>query len=136
MLRGMRTLFLRVPRSADSAQQVALALERHRAVTQVYYPGLPKHPGHAVARAQMDGGFGPLLSFRVEGGEPAARAVAARLALFRDATSLGGVESLVEHRASVEGPDTPVPLDLLRLSIGIEDPADLVRDLEVALDAV
>jgi cystathionine gamma-synthase len=132
----MRTLYLRVPRSAASAQRVAEALDRHRRVTGVYYPGLPKHPGHEIARAQMDGAFGPLLSFCVEGGEAAARAVAGRLELFRDATSLGGVESLVEHRASVEGPDTPVPSDLLRLSIGIEDPADLIRDLESALDAL
>jgi cystathionine gamma-synthase len=136
LLRGMRTLYLRVPRSAASAQRVAEALDRHRRVTGVHYPGLPKHPGHEIARAQMDGAFGPLLSFCVEGGEAAARAVAGRLELFRDATSLGGVESLVEHRASVEGPDTPVPSDLLRLSIGIEDPADLIRDLESALDAL
>jgi cystathionine gamma-synthase len=81
----------------------------------------------------MSGGFGPLVAFRVRGGEGAARALAARLRVFRQASSLGGVESLVEHRASVEGLDTPVPPDLLRLSIGIEDPADLVADLESAL---
>jgi cystathionine gamma-synthase len=83
----------------------------------------------------MEGGFGPLVSFQVRGGEKRARAVASSLTIFKRATSLGGVESLVEHRASVEGPGTPVPDDLLRLSIGIEDPEDLVADLEAALDA-
>jgi len=136
LLRGMRTLYLRVPRSAANAQAVAEALARHPAVRRVFYPGLAGHPGHDVARAQMQGGFGPLLSFRVRDGEAAARALAARLTLFRDATSLGGVESLVEHRASVEGAGSALPLDLLRLSIGIEAPEDLVRDLESALDAL
>lgn len=135
LLRGMRTLFLRVGRSAANAMQVATGLERHPAVLRVHYPGLPGHPGHTLARRQMEGGFGPLVSFRVRGGETAARAVAARLALFRDATSLGGVESLVEHRASVEGHGTQAPRDLLRLSIGIEDPADLLADLESALSS-
>ncbi len=133
LLRGMRTLFLRVARSAASAQRVAEALVSHPGVEQVFYPGLPDHPDHAVAARQMQGGFGPLVSFRVAGGASTAREVAAKLRLFKDATSLGGVESLVEHRAPVEGPGTRVPDDLLRLSIGIEDPDDLVADLRQAL---
>jgi cystathionine gamma-synthase len=133
LLRGMRTLFLRVSASCRGAQRVAEALAAHAGVTRVFHPGLEDHPGHAVAARQMHGGFGCLVSFRVPGGEAAARRVAERLELFRDATSLGGVESLVEHRASVEGEGTPVPDDLLRLSVGIEDPDDLVEDLRAAL---
>jgi len=134
LLRGMRTLYLRVAQSAATALHIAHGLERNAAVTRVYYPGLASHPAHAIACSQMQDGFGPLISFQVPGGEERARAIAARLQLFRDATSLGGVESLVEHRASVEGSHTPVPRDLLRLSIGIEDPNDLLADLEAALD--
>lgn len=134
LLRGMRTLFLRVEASARGALRVAEHLAEHPKVSRVHYPGLPTHPGHAVAAAQMQGGFGPLVSFQVGGGEARARRVAARLSLFADASSLGGLESLVEHRASVEGPGTPVPDDLLRLSIGIEDPEDLVADLDAALE--
>jgi cystathionine gamma-synthase len=133
LLRGMRTLFLRVARSAANAQRVAEALASHPGVEQVFYPGLPDHPDHAIAARQMQGGFGPVVSFRVAGGASTARVVAAKLRLFKDATSLGGVESLVEHRAPVEGRGTRVPDDLLRLSIGIEDPDDLVADLRQAL---
>ena len=133
LLRGMRTLFLRVPRSAESALRIAERLAAHPAVAEVYYPGLPSHPGHAVAARQMSGGFGMLLSFRPRGGEAAAKQVAGSLRLFRNATSLGGVESLVEHRAPVEGPGTRVPDDLLRLSIGIEAVEDLLADLDRAL---
>ncbi|UCE84848.1 MAG: PLP-dependent transferase, partial [Deltaproteobacteria bacterium] len=133
LLRGMRTLYLRVPASSRGAQRVAEALVEHPKVIEVLYPGLPSHPGHAVAARQMHGGFGPMLSFRVAGGEPAARAVASALRLVKQATSLGGVESLIEHRASVEGPETELPGDLLRLSVGIEDPEDLVADLGQAL---
>ena len=133
LLRGMRTLFLRVPAAARNAQRVAEALARQPAVTEVLYPGLPDHPGHAVAAQQMSGGFGMVVSFRLRGGADAARQVAGALEVFRNATSLGGVESLVEHRAPVEGRGTNVPPDLLRLSLGIEDPADLVADLEQAL---
>ena len=97
------------------------------------YPGLPDHPGHAVAARQMTGGFGGMLSIRHRDGEAAAVATAARVAVFKRATSLGGVESLIEHRASIEGSLTPVPTDLLRLSIGLENPDDLIDDLEQAL---
>ncbi len=133
LLRGMRTLFLRVPAAARSAQVVAESLARNPGVVEVLYPGLPDHPGHAIACRQMAGGFGMMVSFRPTGGEAAARRVVAALRIFRNATSLGGVESLVEHRAPVEGPGTSVPLDLIRLSIGIEDVSDLVEDLEQAL---
>ena len=136
LLRGMRTLYVRVRWSAQSAQRIAEALASHPALSQVLYPGLPTHQGHDIAARQMDGGFGMVVSFRLRGGAPAARQLAGTLELFRNATSLGGVESLVEHRAPVEGPGTPVPDDLIRLSIGIEDPDDLIADLERALAVV
>ncbi|MEZ5143791.1 MAG: PLP-dependent transferase [Acidimicrobiales bacterium] len=105
------------------------------AVAEVRYPGLPGHRGHELAARQMDGGFGMLVSVRVHGGDTAARRVLRRLELFTDATSLGSTESLVEHRIRVEGEGSPVPADLLRLSIGLEHPDDLVADLTAALDA-
>ncbi len=132
VLRGLRTLPLRMQAHAEGAAHLAAWLARHPAVADVRYAGLPDHPGHAVAASQMRG-FGGMLSFRLRGGAEAAAAVAASTRLFRQATSLGGVESLIEHRAAVEGPDSPVPADLLRLSVGIEHPADLERDLETAL---
>src|SRR5712691_7611372 len=133
LLRGMRTLYPRVERACHSAMRIAEAMAAHPLVLEVLYPGLPSHPGHDVAARQMAGGFGGMLSIRVKGGEAAAIATAARVALWKRATSLGGVESLVEHRASVEGAGSPVPPDLLRLSVGIEDPDDLIADLEAAL---
>jgi cystathionine gamma-synthase len=132
--RGMRTLFLRVRASCAAAAMLAERLSRHPRVGQVLYPGLPGHPGHEAAVRQMEGGFGGMLSIRVAGGEAAAVAVAARVRVWKRATSLGGVESLLEHRASVEGPDTRTPGDLLRLSVGIESPDDLAADLEAALE--
>ena len=134
LLRGMRTIFLRVPAACRGAQRVAEALHEHAAVEQVLYPGLADHPGHEIAARQMQNGFGSLLSFRPAGGEARAREVMNRLTVFRDATSLGGLESLVEHRARIEGKHSPLPPDLLRLSIGIEDPEDLVSDLIQALE--
>jgi cystathionine gamma-synthase len=133
--RGMRTLAVRVRRQSASALAIARALEGHPAIAAVLYPGLPSHPAHAVAARQMRDGFGGMLAIRVAGGAPNALAVAGRLRLFTRATSLGGVESLVEHRASVEPPESPVPRDLLRLSIGLEDPGELLDDLLAALDA-
>jgi cystathionine gamma-synthase len=129
----MRTLFLRVPAAAENAQRVAEALACHPGVDEVMYPGLPDHPRHDVAARQMTGGFGMMVSFRPKGGAAAARRLVAALKVFRNATSLGGVESLVEHRAPVEGPGTNVPDDLIRLAIGIEDADDLLADLEQAL---
>lgn len=133
LLRGMRTLFLRVRAASANALEIAQRLEGHPAVAQVLYPGLPSHPGHGVATRQMTSGFGGMLSLRLAGGEAAARGVVAHLRLFRRATSLGSVESLAEHRASVEGPDSLCPPDLVRLSVGIEPIADLLDDLLQAL---
>jgi cystathionine gamma-synthase len=133
LLRGMRTLFLRVRCASASAQRIAEHFAKHPHIEAVLYPGLRDAPGHAVAAKQMHGGFGGMLSIRVRGGEAAAIATAAHVALWKRATSLGGTESLVEHRASVEGAGTPAPPDLLRLSVGIEDAGDLIADLEQAL---
>ena len=133
LLRGMRTLHLRVRAACASAQRLAEHFHGHPRVAEVLYPGLPSCQGHTVAQAQMQGGFGGMLSIRARGGEAAAIAVAARTQLWKRATSLGGTESLIEHRASVEGAGTPAPPDLLRLSVGVEDGADLIQDLEQAL---
>lgn len=133
LLRGMRTLFLRVARCSENAMAIARHFEGHAAVEAVLYPGLERHAGHAIARKQMQGGFGGMLSLRVKGGRQAALRCTGKLNCFLRATSLGGVESLVEHRASVEGPDSPIPDDMLRLSVGIEDVEDLITDLETAL---
>lgn len=134
LLRGMRTLELRVKAASRSAMAVAEALQHHPALVEVLYPGLPDNPYHDLAKQQMHGGFGGMVSIRVKGGQQAAIDTAARLKVFKRATSLGGVESLVEHRASIEGEGTPVPDDLLRLSIGIEALEDLIGDLQQALD--
>ena len=133
LTRGLRTLDLRVRAASDNAMELASRLSNHGAVSAVLYPGLPHHPGHDVARRQMKGGFGGMLSIRVRGGAEAAIATAARVRLWKRATSLGGVESLIEHRASIEGAGSPCPPDLLRLSAGIEDVEDLWRDIDDAL---
>ncbi len=133
LLRGMRTLVLRVRQSSASAGDIAAHFARHRKLAAVLYPGLPDHPGHAIAARQMRDGFGAMLSIRVAGGREAALDVGSRVKIWKRATSLGGVESLIEHRASVEGPYSKVSPDLLRLSVGIEDAGDLITDLEQAL---
>ena len=133
LLRGMRTLDVRVKSASQSAAALALRLTGHPKVTSVLYPGLPDHPGHALAARQMQGGFGGMLSIRVKGGEEAAIRAAARVQLWKRATSLGGVESLIEHRASVEDASSLCPPDLLRLSVGLEDPDDLYTDLHSSL---
>jgi cystathionine gamma-synthase len=133
LTRGLRTLDLRVRAAAGNAMELANRLSNHAAVSAVLYPGLPHHPGHDVARRQMKGGFGGMLSIRVRGGPEAAIATAARVGLWKRATSLGGVESLIEHRASIEGAGSPCPPDLLRLSAGVEDVEDLWRDIDDAL---
>ena len=135
LMRGMRTLFPRVAWACRSAQTLAERLAAHPMVAEVLYPGLPSFAGHAAAKKQMTGGFGGMLSVRVKGGERAAIATAARVELWKRATSLGGVESLIEHRASIEGPGTPCPTDLLRLSVGVEEASDLFDDLDQALRA-
>jgi cystathionine gamma-synthase len=133
--RGMRTLFLRVHRASDTALAIATRFHQHPALTSVLYPGLPSHPGHQIAARQMSGGFGGMLSIRLAGGAGHAAAVLGAVRVFKRATSLGGVESLIEHRGVTEGPSSPVPADLLRLSVGIEAAVDLIADLEAALSA-
>lgn len=135
LIRGMRTLHLRVAQACVSAIELARRLQKHPAVAEVLYPGLPTHPGHAIAARQMRDGFGGMLSIRVRGGEAAAIAAAANVRLWKRATSLGGIESLIEHRASIEGAGSPCPTDLLRLSTGIEDVDDLFGDLDRSLTA-
>ena len=131
--RSLATLPLRVRTQAANAMSVARFLAADRRVERVHYPGLETHPAHEQARRQMHDGFGALLSFQVPGGEADAMAVVARTRLFTRATSLGGVESFIEHRASVEGPHTTTPPNLIRLSIGLENAADLIEDLDAAL---
>jgi cystathionine gamma-synthase len=133
LLRGMRTLYPRVRTAVATAQFLAEKLVGNPRIEEVLYPGLPDSPGHAIAARQMQGGFGAMLSIRVKGGEEAAVRLAAHVKVWKRATSLGGVESLMEHRASVEGPTSPIPKDLLRLSVGIEDRGDLLADIEQAL---
>ncbi|HTW35443.1 MAG TPA: aminotransferase class V-fold PLP-dependent enzyme [Rhizomicrobium sp.] len=135
LLRGMRTLYPRVRMAVANAQFLAEKLAGNSRLEEVLYPGLPDFSGHAVAARQMHGGFGGMLSIRVKGGEAAAVRLAAHVKVWKRATSLGGVESLMEHRASVEGPNSPIPKDLLRLSVGVEDRGDLLADLEQALQA-
>jgi cystathionine gamma-synthase len=137
-LRGIKTLALRMERHSDNAELVVQMLQAHPKVSKVYYPGLAGHPGHEVAAKQMRR-FGGMVSFSHVDGEQAALDVAARTKLFILAESLGGIESLVEHpgrmtHASTAGSTLQVPADLLRLSVGIEDPADLINDLRTALD--
>ena len=132
-LRGIETLPCRVRVHSENAMALAQFLERHPKVEAVHYPGLPQHPGHVIARRQMCGGFGGMLSFQVRGGREEAMSVAARCELFIRATSLGGTHSLIEHRASIEGPDTKTPQNLLRVSVGLEHIDDLMADLTAAL---
>jgi cystathionine gamma-synthase len=117
---------------SENAMRVAEFLAQHRKVESVHYPGLRSHPGYEIARRQMSM-FGGMLSFQVKDGRDAAMSVAATTKIFIRATSLGGVESLIEHRASIEGPGTTSPENLLRLSIGLENADDLIEDLDQAL---
>ena len=132
LIRGMRTLFVRVNKAADSALAIARRLEQHPRVEKVLYPGLQSHTGHEIARRQMDG-FGAMLSICVKGGMAEAGRVIRALKIFLPATSLGGVESLAEHRKVIEGEDSPIPDNLIRISVGIESTDDLIDDLEQAL---
>ncbi len=132
LLRSLATLPVRVRAQSATAAKLATWLAAHPRVERVNYPGLPSHPGHAIAMRQMASGGG-MLSFEVRGGFDAARAVAGRLKLITRATSLGGVESLIEHRKPIEGPDSPTPDSLLRFSVGLEHADDLLADLEQAL---
>ena len=130
--RGIASLPCRMRQQTASATMIAEFLATHAKVEATHYPGLPSHPGHAVAASQMKL-FGGMVSVQPKGSAAHSMAVAARLKIFTIATSLGGVESLVEHRKSIEGPDSPTPDNLLRLSVGLEDPNDLVEDLKQAL---
>lgn len=132
LMRGLRTLALRVIKSSENALKIAKAMASHPKIQSVLYPGLPDHPQHDIARAQMIQGFGGLLSILVDGDRQTALDVAGQLNLFHRATSLGGVESLVEHRFTIE-PHTGIPENLLRLAVGIEDADDLIADLNAAL---
>lgn len=137
LLRSLPTLPVRVRAQTANAAKIAAFLHTHPGVEVVHYPGLESHPGHEIAAKQMHGGFGGMLSVQIKGahdGKTEAMAVAAKVKLFTRATSLGGIESLIEHRASVEGPDTPTPQNLLRLSIGLENADDLIEDLAQALE--
>ena len=130
--RGIASLPCRLRQHTHNAEMVAAFLDSHARVEATHYPGLPAHPGHDVAARQMQL-FGGMVSFQVQGSAADALAVAGRLRIFTQATSLGGVESLVEHRKSVEGPESPTPDNLLRLSVGLEHATDLVEDLRQAL---
>ena len=133
LMRSLPTLPVRMRAHCDNAMKVAGFLQQHRKVGTVHYPGLEDSPFHALAKRQMKG-FGGMLSFEVVGGKEAAMRVAASLEIFTRATSLGGVESLIEHRASIEGPQSRTPQGLLRASIGLEHPDDLIEDLARALN--
>ena len=132
LLRSIRTLHLRIRAQSENAMKVATFLSRHPKVEAVHYPGLEGHPGRNIAARQMEP-FGGMVSFQPKGGQDAAMGVAARVKIFTRATSLGSAESLIEHRASIEGPGTRTPDDLLRLSIGLEHADDLIEDLAQAL---
>jgi cystathionine gamma-synthase len=133
LMRGLRTLFVRYRQSSANAMAIARHFEHHPKIDKVLYPGLASHPGHKVAQRQMTDGFGGMLSLLVRGGFAEAQRLCTRLRVVVPATSLGGVESLAEHRKSVEGPQSPVPDNLVRFSIGIEHPDDLVADIAQAL---
>ena len=134
ILRGIRTLHLRMSAHSERACKIAQYLEEHPRVEAVHYPGLTGHAGHEIAARQMSG-FGGMLSFQVGAGEKEAMEVAARVRLFIRATSLGGTQSLIEHRASIEGPQSETPANLLRVSVGLENVDDLVGDLAQALES-
>ncbi|NJO41566.1 MAG: aminotransferase class I/II-fold pyridoxal phosphate-dependent enzyme [Cyanobacteria bacterium CRU_2_1] len=134
VLRGVQTLPYRMRGHCHNAMQIAEFLSQHSAIDTVHYPGLLTHPGYPIAAQQMIGGFGGMLSVQVKGGRTNAFAVAAKVKIFTRATSLGGVESLIEHRASIEGAATKTPENLLRLSIGLEHIDDLIADLTQALE--
>src|ERR1700744_3323776 len=132
LVRSIKTLPYRMAGHVKNAQLLAEWLQKQPPVESVLYPGLPGHPGHEVAKQQMSG-FGGMLSVCFKGGESEAKKVINNLKLFAQATSLGGVESLIEHRASVEGPDTKTPFNLLRISVGLEHIDDLIADFEQAM---
>jgi len=134
IMRGLRTLACRMRVHCDNAMAIANALDGHPALSRIHYPGLGDDPGHAVAKRQMSA-FGGMMSIRVKAGQNAAMKILSQVKVFTRATSLGGVESLIEHRASSEGPGSRTPTDLLRLSIGLEHPDDLLADIKQAIES-
>ncbi|MBG6161322.1 trans-sulfuration enzyme family protein [Roseibium album] len=136
LLRGLRTLALRVERMNSNAIDLARSLEAHPKVKTVLYPGLKSHPQHSLAKSQMTNGFGSLMSIMIDGGKDESLKVAGALDIFQRATSLGGTESLVEHRFTIEGEGSGIPENLLRLSIGIEHGNDLIADFDQALTTI
>jgi cystathionine gamma-synthase len=133
LTRGLRTLDVRVKAQSKSAEILARRLAKHAAISAVLYPGLADSSGHRIAASQMMGGFGGMLSIRLKGGTRTAISTAANVSIWRRATSFGGIESLIEHRSSMEGEGSVCPADLLRLSVGLEDPDDLFSDLDRAI---
>ncbi|MFD3274941.1 trans-sulfuration enzyme family protein [Aquirufa echingensis] len=133
LARGLKTLPLRMREHSKNALELATHLEKHPGIEQVHYPGLPSNPNYDLAIKQMPNGQSGMISIQIKGDEAKARKVANRLQLFQQATSLGGVESLVEHRRSIEGPESKTPGNLLRLSIGLEHVEDLWEDLNQAI---
>ncbi len=136
LIRGMKTLHLRVRQQCENALAIATMLAKHPAVEHVHYPGLPDNVYHQVAKKQLKGGFGGMLSILVKGSKQQAIKVATSTQVWKPATSLGGVESLIEHRKTSEGDITNTPENLLRLSVGIEHVEDLINDLEQALSTI
>ena len=136
LIRGLRTLFLRVEKNSQNAMLLAKHFNNHKFIEKVLYPGLETHPNHQIAKHQTNGQFGGMLSVIVKGSQTDAINVVRNCKVFYPATSLGGVESLIEHRKTVSGDDFPVNENLIRISAGIEDPVDLINDLEQALDTV
>jgi cystathionine gamma-synthase len=136
LARGLKTLPLRMREHSASALELAKRLEKHPKVEKVHYPGLESHPQHALAKNQMPQGFSGMIALQVKTGETETREMAGKLQIFQQATSLGGVESLVEHRKSIEGPQSTTPGNLLRFSIGLEHVDDLWADLEQALATI
>jgi len=136
LIRGLRTLFLRVEKNSQNAMLLAKHFNNHEFIEKVLYPGLETHPNHQIAKHQTNGQFGGMLSVIVKGSQTDAVNVVRNCKVFYPATSLGGVESLIEHRKTVSGDDFPVHENLLRISAGIEDPVDLINDLEQALNTV
>ena len=136
LARGLKTLPLRMREHSANALELAKRLEKHPKVERVHYPGLESHPQHALAKAQMPQGFSGMIALQVKTGETETREMAGKLQIFQQATSLGGVESLVEHRKSIEGPQSTTPGNLLRFSIGLEHVDDLWADLDQALNSI
>ncbi|MEZ5924748.1 MAG: aminotransferase class I/II-fold pyridoxal phosphate-dependent enzyme [Hyphomicrobiaceae bacterium] len=136
LVRGLRTLFVRFERQSSNALEIARHFEGHPKLARVIYPGLASHPAHAIACRQMTNGFGGMMAILVKGGAAEARRVAGACRVFYPATSLGGVESLIEHRKTIESPESVVPENLIRISVGIEKAADLIDDLEQALERI